>query len=76
MVKKEVIVCPRKMVPGLATSGPAKATAVAAKEKKAEAGEAVKDNAATVAAVRAEVLAVAGTQEPASLHHRRPDGQP
>ena len=64
VLRKEVIPCPIKMAKDLETPGPAgaKANAAAAKEKKAAAGEAEKDKVATVAAVREEAVAPAGTQ--------------
>ncbi|MBC2712218.1 MAG: hypothetical protein HGJ94_14920 [Desulfosarcina sp.] len=72
-VKKEVFVCPRKMVQAPAAPGPAKGrvAVVLAKVEKAAAGEAEKDDVATVAAVRGGV--VAGTPTPASHPPRRHD---
>ena len=75
--KKEVILCPGKMVQVPAATGPAKgrAGATPARVDKAGAGEAQKGHAVKVVAVRAEGVAVAGTQGPASLHPQPPDGQ-
>jgi hypothetical protein len=77
MVKKEVISCPIKMVQAPTLPGPPKggAAATPARVEKAAVGESEKDKVAIVAAVRVEVLAVAGTQEAASLYPRHPDGQ-
>lgn len=74
--KKEVIICPGKMVQVPAATGPAKGRTGAkpARVDKAAAGQAEKDHAAKVVAVRTEAAAGAEAPATASLHPRPNDG--